>query len=88
MQQPTANGCARNGAGAATSCSNGASEANGHDARANGEVGPAAVTMDETNQDIVRLIGQHLKTVGLKYAVFIILCLLTNTHTLFIICHD
>lgn len=66
MQQPTANGCARNGAGAATSCSNGASEANGHDARANGEVGPAAVTMDETNQDIVRLIGQHLKTVGLN----------------------
>lgn len=23
--------------------------------------------MDKTNQDIVRLIGQHLKTVGLKY---------------------
>lgn len=27
---------------------------------------PAKVIMDQTNQDIVRLIGQHLKTVGLK----------------------
>lgn len=26
--------------------------------------------MDKTNQDIVRLIGQHLKTVGLKYVFF------------------
>jgi hypothetical protein len=30
----------------------------------NGEISPKIV--DKTNQDIVRLIGQHLKTVGLK----------------------
>lgn len=36
----------------------------------NGEENGATITpkvMDKTNQDIVRLIGQHLKTVGLEY---------------------
>lgn len=47
------NGCVRNGAER--------EEQNGH---INGDV---SVAMDRANQDIVRLIGQHLRTVGLKY---------------------
>lgn len=35
----------------------------------NQNLGPPKI-MDKTNQDIVRLIGQHLKTVGLKYVTF------------------
>lgn len=45
--------------------SNGCSEHNGTSSPDGEEV--QAKIMDRTNQDIVRLIGQHLKTVGLKY---------------------
>jgi len=34
----------------------------------NQSLGPPKI-MDKTNQDIVRLIGQHLKTVGLEYVI-------------------
>jgi len=43
------------------SASNGCSQHNG---ATSDEIAPK---MDRTNQDIVRLIGQHLKTIGLKY---------------------
>lgn len=39
---------------------------NGVNGETNQNLGPPKI-MDKTNQDIVRLIGQHLKTVGLKY---------------------
>lgn len=52
------NGCVQNGATA-----NGAAE-NGHGEGS--EMGTAAITLSETNQDIVRLIGQYLKNEGLK----------------------
>ena len=42
--------------------------------RVNGEASPSLgppKIMDKTNQDIVRLIGQHLKTVGLEYVLSI-----------------
>lgn len=39
---------------------------NGVNGETNQNLGPPKV-MDKTNQDIVRLIGQHLKTVGLEY---------------------
>lgn len=39
---------------------------NGVNGEANGPP-DAPKVMDKTNQDIVRLIGQHLKTVGLEY---------------------
>ena len=29
-------------------------------------IGPPKVIMDQTNQDIIRLIGQHLRAVGLE----------------------
>lgn len=67
MQQPTANGCVRNGA----TDNNGATQENGHDL-VGGDYNQDHVIMDKTNQDIVRLIGQHLKTVGLKYVNFLI----------------
>lgn len=67
MQQPTANGCVRNGDTAVDDTSNGATEANGHQMSSafNGD-SPTTVSMDKINQDIIRLIGQHLRTVGLK----------------------
>ena len=46
-------------------------ETDGDAGEVNGE-GTETITtkiMDKTNQDIVRLIGQHLKTVGLEYVV-------------------
>lgn len=48
--------------------SNGCSEHNGTSSPSGEEV--QSRIMDRTNQDIVRLIGQHLKTVGLKYDPF------------------
>lgn len=76
----------RNGAAAATA----APETNGHDdaVQANGDVSPV-VAMDRTNQDIVRLIGQHLKTVGLKYVflflLFLVLILIVVLIVVFIV---
>lgn len=40
-------------------------DVNGVNGESNQAVGPPKV-MDKTNQDIVRLIGQHLKAVGLE----------------------
>lgn len=45
-------------------------DVNGINGEASPSLGPPK-TMDKTNQDIVRLIGQHLKTVGLEYVSFI-----------------
>lgn len=53
--QSASNGCVQNGA---PSCSNGAAE-NGHGDADNG------ITLNQTNQEIVRLIGQYLKNEGL-----------------------
>ncbi|KAJ8947528.1 hypothetical protein NQ318_005005 [Aromia moschata] len=53
--QSASNGCVQNGA---PSCSNGATE-NGH-----GD-GDSGITLNQTNQEIVRLIGQYLKNEGL-----------------------
>jgi hypothetical protein len=75
MQQ---NGTVSDSGGAQTN-GNIAAEADGEAAEVNGEEPenlPAKI-MDKTNQDIVRLIGQHLKTVGLEYVVNKILLLLT-----------
>lgn len=48
-------------------------DVSGVNGEANPSSGPPKI-MDKTNQDIVRLIGQHLKTVGLEYVtLFIIL---------------
>jgi hypothetical protein len=55
--QAASNGCVQNGA---PSSSNGASE-NGHEDTSNGP----ALHLTQTNQDIVRLIGQYLKNEGL-----------------------
>lgn len=44
------------------------SDINGVNGETNQNLGPPKI-MDKTNQDIVRLIGQHLKTVGLEYVV-------------------
>lgn len=57
--QSTSNGCVQNGA---ASTSNGTAE-NGH-GDTNENVHP--LTLTQTNQDIVRLIGQYLKSEGLK----------------------
>lgn len=58
--QSTSNGCLQNGA---ASTSNGTTE-NGHgDSNENVST---QVTLTQTNQDIVRLIGQYLKSEGLK----------------------
>lgn len=50
-------------------------EADGDVGGVNGETnqgsGPPKI-MDKTNQDIVRLIGQHLKTVGLEYVTLLL----------------
>lgn len=43
---------------------------NGVNGETNSSLGPPKI-MDKTNQDIVRLIGQHLKTVGLEYVSFL-----------------
>lgn len=60
--QAANNGCVQNGATA-----NGAAE-NGHgDIVSNSEMGTSTVTLSQTNQDIVRLIGQYLKNEGLKW---------------------
>lgn len=40
-------------------------DVNGVNGESNQTPGPPKI-MDKTNQDIVRLIGQHLKTVGLE----------------------
>ncbi|GFG37456.1 hypothetical protein Cfor_07179, partial [Coptotermes formosanus] len=71
MQQ-AANGCTqRNGVSedhsASSSEQNGTelmSEINAVNGAPNGEISPKII--DKTNQDIVRLIGQHLKTIGLN----------------------
>lgn len=56
------NGCVQNGATTA----NGAAE-NGHgEGNEMGTTTTTAVTLSQTNQDIVRLIGQYLKNEGLK----------------------
>lgn len=56
--QAASNGCVQNGA---ASTSNGASE-NGHgDSLENN-----TISLNQTNQDLVRLIGQYLKSEGLK----------------------
>lgn len=57
IMQAASNGCVQNGA---PSSSNGASE-NGHEDTSNGP----AIQLSQTNQDIVRLIGQYLKNEGL-----------------------
>lgn len=48
----------------------GGSSSNGNDAPRNGVSGStpneSKVTLDKTNQDIVRLIAQHLKEIGLE----------------------
>lgn len=59
--QAASNGCVQNGA---ASGSNGAAE-NGHGDIAI-EAGAPAVSLSQTSQDIVRLIGQYLKNEGLK----------------------
>lgn len=59
MQSPS-NGCVQNGS---TGTSNGTTE-NGH--VDGGEPVGVPVTLDQSNQDIVRLIGQYLKSEGLK----------------------
>lgn len=41
-------------------------DVNGVNGDNNNALGPPKI-MDKTNQDIVRLIGQHLKAVGLEY---------------------
>lgn len=41
------------------------SDINGMNGQSNQALGPPKI-MDKTNQDIVRLIGQHLKAVGLE----------------------
>lgn len=53
------NGCMQNGA---VTSANGAAE-NGH-GDGSGDIG-TTVTLNQTNQDIVRLIGQYLKSEGL-----------------------
>lgn len=76
MQQ-AANGCTqRNGVSedhsASSSQQNGTeltSENNAINGGPNGDILPKII--DKTNQDIVRLIGQHLKTIGLKYVCLI-----------------
>lgn len=71
------NGTATDSSGAHTN-GNIAAETDGDGAEVNGEESesgtPLPKIMDKTNQDIVRLIGQHLKTVGLEYG-FTTLCL-------------
>lgn len=83
MQQ-AANGCTqRNGVSedhsASSSQQNGTeltSENNAINGAPNGDISPKII--DKTNQDIVRLIGQHLKTIGLKYVCLI--CGLQMSH--------
>lgn len=57
----TSNGCIQNGA----TTGNVATE-NGHEDATNGIADTPIVTLDQTNQDIVRLIGQYLKSEGLN----------------------
>lgn len=57
--QSASNGCVQNGA---PSCSNGADE-NEHGDTNNG------ITLSQTSQEIVRLIGQYLKDEGLKWVI-------------------
>ena len=78
MMQQGANGAAvspgtqQNGtvsdSGGAHTNGNITAETDGETADVNGEETESIPTkvMDKTNQDIVRLIGQHLKTVGLE----------------------
>lgn len=49
-------------------------ETDGDVSGVNGETNPNSgpPKMDKTNQDIVRLIGQHLKTVGLEYVILLL----------------
>ncbi|XP_075224042.1 WD repeat-containing protein 26 isoform X2 [Lycorma delicatula] len=69
MQQQAANGCSQhNGASKDHNCASSSNQQNGTDIATennavNGEIMPK--TMGKTDQDIVRLIGQHLKTIGL-----------------------
>nr|CAD7589219.1 unnamed protein product [Timema genevievae] len=72
MQQ-AANGCMqRNGVSEDHSTTSSSSQQNGTDASSEnnaingGPNGDIPKTIDKTNQDIVRLIGQHLKTIGLN----------------------
>lgn len=58
--QSTSNGCLQNGA---ASTSNGTTE-NGHGDT--NETNMNSIILNEINQDIVRLIGQYLKSEGLK----------------------
>lgn len=64
MQSATAsNGCLQNGA-----ASGGVAEENGHgdrDVASNGIGNDSVVPLDQPNLDIVRLIGQYLKSEGL-----------------------
>lgn len=62
--QSTSNGCLQNGA---ASTNNGTTE-NGHgDTNDNvTTTNNTSVNLSQTNQDIVRLIGQYLKSEGLK----------------------
>lgn len=45
------------------------SDVNGVNGEITQNLGPPKI-MDKTNQDIVRLIGQHLRTVGLEYVTY------------------
>ncbi|KAF5304558.1 hypothetical protein FQA39_LY09609 [Lamprigera yunnana] len=62
MQAATAsNGCIQNGAS-----SGGVTTENGHEDATNGIADNPIISLDQTNQDIVRLIGQYLKSEGLN----------------------
>lgn len=70
MQQQAANGCSQhNGASEDHDTASSSNQQNGTDITTvnnavNGEI--MAKSMGKTDQDIVRLIGQHLKTIGLQ----------------------
>lgn len=61
MQQGT-NGLQVNGAGSSAPEANG----NGHTTETDAPKEVPHIPMDKVNQDIVRIIGQHLRSVGLE----------------------
>lgn len=69
---PQQNGATSDSGGAQTNgnISTETDDVNGINGEASPSTGPPKI-MDKTNQDIVRLIGQHLKTVGLEYVLSI-----------------
>jgi hypothetical protein len=74
--EPSSSGL-QNGSGGPGSMTNGDSASNG-----NGNTSSPKL-MDNTNHDIVRLIGQHLRTIGLKYVACTILLIL-GTQSIFV----